>query len=297
MAEHHAERMIAANGIEICADAFGDPADPCILLIMGAGSSMLLWEEDFCAQLADGGRFVIRYDNRDTGKTTSCPVGEPNYTLQDMAADAPAVLDAYGVAQAHVMGASMGGMIAQLVALNHPERVLTLTPIMSTPDPSATLEAIDEAEAGGGPPPLSPPHAQVLAVIAEMGALDYGDRAQVLANRVAMFSALRGSGYADEGVNEALYAAELDRAANFASTLNHGPAIAQSEGWRERLSELNVPTLVIHGDEDPILPYDHGQALAAEIPSAELLTLTGVGHELPRGTWADLMPKLLAHTS
>ena len=99
MTRHHGERMIAANGIEICSDAFGDPADPAVLLIMGAGGSMLLWEEGFCQRLADGGRFVMRFDNRDTGKTTSCPLGEPNYTLDDMAADAVAVLDAYGVEQ------------------------------------------------------------------------------------------------------------------------------------------------------------------------------------------------------
>ena len=99
MATHNGERMIEGNGIEICTDSFGDPADPCILLVMGASASMLLWEVDFCQRLADGGRFVIRYDNRDTGKTTSCPPGEPNYTIDDMAADGAAVLDAYGIEQ------------------------------------------------------------------------------------------------------------------------------------------------------------------------------------------------------
>ena len=135
MATHHPEHIIDGNGIEICTDAFGDPNDPCILLVMGAGASMLRWEVGLCEQLADGGRFVIRYDNRDTGRTTSCPLGEQNYTLADMAADGVAVLDAYGIERAHIAGASMGGMITQLIGLNHPDRVLTLTPIMSTPDP------------------------------------------------------------------------------------------------------------------------------------------------------------------
>ena len=294
MATHHGERMIEANGIDICTDSFGDPADNCILLVMGAGSSMLLWDVDFCQRLADGGRFVIRYDNRDTGKTTSCPPGEPNYTLDDMAADGVAVLDAYGIDKAHIAGASMGGMITQVIALNHPERVLTLTPIMSTPNANATLEAMDGESSNA---PLSPPTAKVLAAIASSVQLDYSDRDAVVANRIEMFRVLAGSGYPDDGTPVAVYAEEVDRAISFASSLNHGPAIAQSPSWHDRLDQLDVPTLVIHGDEDPILPYDHGQALHAAIQGSSLLTLKGVGHELPRGTWDKVVPAILEHTS
>ena len=294
MATHHGERMIEANGIDICTDSFGDPADNCILLVMGAGSSMLLWDVDFCQRLADGGRFVIRYDNRDTGKTTSCPPGEPNYTLDDMATDGVAVLDAYGINKAHIAGASMGGMITQVIALNHPERVLTLTPIMSTPNANATLEAMDGESSNA---PLSPPTAEVLAAIASSVQLDYSDRDAVVANRIEMFRALAGSGYPDDGTPVAVYAEEVDRAISFASSLNHGPAIAQSPSWHDRLDQLDVPTLVIHGDEDPILPYDHGQALHAAIQGSSLLTLKGVGHELPRGTWDKVVPAILEHTS
>ena len=294
MATHHGERMIEANGIDICTDSFGDPADICILLVMGAGSSMLLWDVDFCQRLADGGRFVIRYDNRDTGKTTSCPPGEPNYTLDDMAADGVAVLDAYGIDKAHIAGASMGGMITQVIALNHPERVLTLTPIMSTPNANATLEAMDGESSNA---PLSPPTAEVLAAIASSVQLDYSDRDAVVANRIEMFRVLAGSGYPDDGTPVAVYAEEVDRAISFASSLNHGPAIAQSPSWHDRLDQLDVPTLVIHGDEDPILPYDHGQALHAAIQGSSLLTLKGVGHELPRGTWDKVVPAILEHTS
>ncbi|MDH3683039.1 MAG: alpha/beta fold hydrolase, partial [Acidimicrobiia bacterium] len=189
MSEHHGERTIEANGIELCVDSFGDPADPAILLIMGAGGSMLLWEEGFCDRLADGGRYVMRYDNRDTGKTTSCPLGEPNYTIDDMAADAVAVLDAYGVEQAHIVGASMGGMITQVVGLNHPERVLSLTPIMSTPDPGAVLDAIEGRDTTYT---LSPPTPAIIGAVTKAATQDWDDRESVLENRVEMFELLTG---------------------------------------------------------------------------------------------------------
>lgn len=293
MAEHHAERMIAANGIEICADSFGEPGDPAVLLVMGGGASMLLWDEQFCERLADGGRFVIRYDNRDTGRTTCCPPGEPNYTLDDMAADGVAVLDAYGVERAHIVGASMGGMIAQVIGLNHPERVLTLTPIMSTPNPGAMLGAL-EGESGGAT--LSPPTAEVIEAVASGATLDWNDREAVLANRIQMFRTLAGSKYPYEDWRDEVFAAEIDRAVNMQSSLNHGLVVAASALRRERLDQLSVPTLVIHGTDDPIVPYDHGQALAAAIPGATLLMLEGVGHELPTGVLDTVIPALLEHT-
>lgn len=297
MAEHHAERMIAANGIEICADAYGEPGDPTILLVMGGTASMLLWDEQFCEQLADGGRFVIRYDNRDTGRTTCCPPGEPNYTLDDMAADGVAVLDAYGVERAHIVGASMGGMIAQVIGLNHPERVLTLTPIMSTPNPGAMLGAL-EGESGGAT--LSPPTAEVIEAVASGATLDWNDREAVLANRIQMFRTLAGSKYPYEDWRDEVFAAEIDRAVNMQSSLNHGLAVARYVAspppWHERLDQLSVPTLVIHGTDDPIVPYDHGQALAVAIPGATLLALEGVGHELPTGVLDVVIPALLEHT-
>ena len=294
MAIHHGERMIEGNGIGICTDSFGDSADPCILLVMGAGASMLLWEVDFCQRLADGGRFVIRYDNRDTGKTTSCPLGEPNYTIDDMAADGAAVLDAYGIDKAHIAGASMGGMITQLIGLNHPDRVLTLTPIMSTPNANAVLDAMAGEDGGTA---LSPPTPEVLAAIASGAGLDFSDRDAVLANRVEMGKLLTGSGYPDGGTPVEVYAEEIDRAISFPSSLNHAQVIVQSGRWHHRLDQIDVPTLVIHGDEDPILPYDHGQALHAAVSGSKLLTLKGVGHALPRGTWDTVIPAILEHTS
>ena len=296
MATHHGERMIAANGIDICTEAFGEPSDPAILLVMGAGASMLLWEVPFCERLADGGRFVIRYDNRDTGKTTSCPPGEPNYTLQDMAADGVAVLDAYNIERAHIVGASMGGMITQVIGLDHPDRVLSLTPIMSTPSAGAVLDAMnDDADASAHT--LSPPTDAVLQAVASSAALDWSDPQAVLDNRVNMFRILSGSAYPFDEARRDIFAAEIERAVSFPSSLNHGPAIQGSDAWGHRLGELDVPTLVIHGTEDPILPYDHGQALHQLIPNAQLLTMEGVGHELPKDTWDTVVPTLLEHTS
>ena len=294
MATHHPERMIEGNGIEICTDGFGDRNDPCILLVMGAGGSMLGWDEELCQRLADGGRFVVRYDNRDTGKTTPhCPPGEPNYTLADLADDAAAVLDACQIDQAHVVGVSMGGMIAQLIGLNHTDRVLTLTAIMSTPQAAVVTDAF----AGKDVVELSPPHARVLELVASRDQIDWTDRETVIRMQVESFATIKGSRYPDDLATAESIARDFDRAINYASSGNHTPAMAQSEPWHERLDEIRVPTLVVHGDEDPILPYDHGQALHASIDGSTMLTLEGVGHELPRGVWDTVIPAILEHTS
>ena len=128
-----AERMIEANGVELCTESFGRPADPPILLIMGIGASMLWWEEGFCRLLAEGGRFVIRYDHRDTGRSVTYEPGRPEYTGTDLIADAVGVLDAYGIPAAHVVGVSAGGAFAQLLALDYPDRVLSLVLISTSP--------------------------------------------------------------------------------------------------------------------------------------------------------------------
>lgn len=294
MATHHAERMIEANGIELCADAFGDPSDPAILLFSGGSASMLLWEEDFCERLADGGRFVIRHDQRDTGKTTSCPPGEPNYTLNDMAADGVAVLDAYEVERAHIAGLSMGGFITQLAALDYPERVLTLTQMMSTPDLHAFLAPLMGNPEGAK---LPPPRPQVMEAFTAVGEIDGNDPDAVLASRVRLFQSLQGSKYRGQGRSEALLRAEIDRAISFQSSMNHVGAELQTEPWVHRLSELDLPTLVIHGDEDPIVPFEHGEAVQAAIRGSTLLRMAGVGHELPRGVWDVVVPAILEHTS
>jgi pimeloyl-ACP methyl ester carboxylesterase len=286
------ERTIRAGDVEICTEAFGNPVDPTILLVMGATASMLRWDEDFCGRLVDGRRHVIRYDNRDTGRSTTYPPGQPDYTVEDLADDAVAVLDGHRVGQAHVVGASMGGMIAQQVALRHPDRVLTITPIMSTPDPSAVTAAMS-----GDGADLPGPTDEVLAVLGGRAQLDWSDQAAVVDEVVKAFRTMAGSRYPfDEDHERSVVTAEVKRAVDYASIDNHGIAVANTPPWRHRLGEIHVPALVIHGDEDPILPYPHGAALAAEIPGARLLTMEGVGHELPRGVWDTVVPAILEHT-
>jgi pimeloyl-ACP methyl ester carboxylesterase len=295
MAAHHAEEIIQANGIEICTDAYGERNDPAVLLIMGASASMLLWEENFCQRLADAGRFVIRFDNRDTGRSTCCPLGQPDYALQDMADDAVAVLDHYGIDKAHIAGASMGGMITQLVGLNHPERVLSLTPIMSSPDPGAVTDAMEGKETSYS---LSPPSQAVMGAAAAGATLDWTDRGAVLDNRVDMFKILAGSAHPyDEAAGRELFGREIDRANNFASSQNHALVVGATPRWHDRLHTISAPTLVIHGTEDPILPFDHGQAIADSIPGAKLLTMPGVGHELPDAELDTVIPAILQITS
>jgi pimeloyl-ACP methyl ester carboxylesterase len=293
MATHHPEQIIQANGIDICTDAYGDPGHPAILLIMGASASMLLWEENFCQQLADGGRFVVRFDNRDVGRTTCCPMGQPNYSLQDMADDAVAVLDHYGIDRAHICGASMGGMIAQLVGLNHPQRVLSLIPIMSSPDPAAVTDPME-----GKTGMLSPPTAQVMAMVAAGAMLDWSDPQAVLENRLRMFGVLAGSAYPyDADSRRALFRREIERANDMSSSQNHGLVVGLSERWIERLGAIQVPVLVIHGDDDPILPLDHGQALADSVQGAQLLIMPGVGHEIPEQELPRVIPAILEFTA
>jgi pimeloyl-ACP methyl ester carboxylesterase len=290
-----AEKMITANGVDICTEAFGEPGDPTVLLVMGAGASMLRWPEEFCRQLADGGRYVIRHDNRDTGRSTTYPPGSPEYTVEDLADDAVGVLAAYGVDRAHVVGASMGGMIAQQVALRHPDRVVTIAPMISTPDPSAITDALAGVTSDAA---LPGPTDKVIAAITGRAELDWSDKAAVVDDAVALFRVLTGTKYPfDEAMQREIAEAELGRTSSPASAMNHGIAVANTPAWRGRLSEIRVPTLVVHGTEDPILPYPHGQALAAEIPGARLLTLEGVGHELPQEIWGTVINAVLEQTA
>ena len=294
MATHRDEEIIPANGIKICTDAFGNRDDPALLLIMGAGCSMIHWDEVWCHRLADGRRFVIRYDNRDTGRTTSLPAGECNYSFQDMADDAVAVLDHYDIDKAHIVGQSMGGIITQLVGLNHPDRVLTLTPIMTTPNPGALTGAADSQSETEE---LSSADA-VRARRAAPQPSEMPDREAILASVPAMPESAVGSAHPLEVERMCdIISRDFDRSISYMSSQNHGMVFASSEPFLDRLGTISVPTLVIHGTEDPIVPYDHGQAIADGIPGAVLLTMTGVGHWLPRPEYDRLVAAILEHTS
>jgi pimeloyl-ACP methyl ester carboxylesterase len=275
--------MIEANGVELCTEPFGDPSDPPILLVMGMGASMLWWEDGFCRMLADGGRFVIRYDNRDTGRSVTYEPGSPGYTSADLVGDAARVLDGYGIPAAHVVGVSMGGAVAQLLALDFPDRVSSLVLISTTSVGNGEREL----------PPISDEYARFMA----SAEVDWSDHGSVIEYIVADARALAGSARRfDEAPIRELVVRDAERAHDISSIQNH-ELLAGGGPWRERLTEIAVPTLVIHGTADPLFPLGHGLALAEEIPEARLLTLEGAGHGLDRADWDEIARATIEHTT
>jgi pimeloyl-ACP methyl ester carboxylesterase len=278
----HTPRMVQANGVELCTQTFGDPESPAILLIAGAASSMDWWEDEFCERLASGPRFVIRYDLRDTGQSVTYEPGEPKYGGADLVRDAVGVLDALGVRRAHVVGISMGGGIAQHLALDHADRVASLTLISTSP----------------GGPDLPPMSDDLKARFEEPPQPDWSDRQAVVDYFVEDLRAFAGTVSFDEETMLALAGRIFDRTVNIASTMTNHWMLEGGEPLRPRLGEISAPALVLHGTEDPLLPYGHGEALAAEIPGARLLPLEGVGHEMPpRPVWDQVVAAILEHTA
>jgi pimeloyl-ACP methyl ester carboxylesterase len=278
-----AERMIEANGVELCTEAFGRPADPPILLIMGIGASMLWWEEGFCRLVAEQGRFVIRYDHRDTGRSVTSEPGHPDYTSADLIADAAGVLDAYGVPAAHVVGVSAGGAFAQLLALGHPDRVLSLVLISTSPATPGER----------GLPPATERYQRFMA----SAGVDWSDAGSVVEYLVGYARLLAGGARSfDETATRELIRRDVERAHDIAASENHGLA-AEGELPREPLSEIAVPALVIHGTDDPLFPLAHGEALAREIPGARLLMLEAAGHGVERADWEAIARAIVLHSA
>jgi pimeloyl-ACP methyl ester carboxylesterase len=279
-------RIVSAGGVELCIEGFGDPADPTILLAHGVGNCMLSWDEDLCARLAAGGRHVVRYDLRDAGRSVISDRGAPQYTLRDLVADAAALLDALGVARVHWAGMSGGAAIGQLLALDHPDRVASLTLASSTP-------GIPGQEAGNLPGAT----AELQAYFADEPPLpDWSDREAVVAYLVEVERPFAAR--FDERAMRELAERVFDHSTDLAATLTNVFMVEPGEPWRARLSQITAPTLVAHGIEDPLFPYAHAVALADEIPGAELLPLEQTGHEyFPPHTWDVVVPRLLAHTS
>ncbi|MBZ9866470.1 alpha/beta fold hydrolase [Mesorhizobium sp. CA15] len=271
----------AAQRPDIVSESFGSPKDPPILLIMGAIASMLWWPEAFCRQLAGRGRFVIRYDNRDTGLSTKYPPGAPSYTFENMVDDAKRVLDDHGVTRAHVAGMSMGGMLAQSVALKYPERVSALTVISCSPlgvDTSAlpgTTEAYKEHSAEGGN-------------------VDWSKREQVLDFMVKDARAIASTRHPfDEGRTRKMIEEDYDRSGGLVSATNH--FLLKGGGPQRTVRDLRVPLLVIHGTADPLFPIEHGEALAKTVLGAKLVKVEGGGHELHRNDWSQIIEAIATH--
>ena len=275
-------KILEIDGVTLAVDSRGPVDAPAVLLIAGGGQSMDWWMPDFCDQLGAGGRRVIRYDHRDTGQSSTSPAGQPAYTGDDLATDPLRVLDALGIESAHLVGMSMGGGIAQRLAAREPQRVRTAALIETSP-------------AGGDHGVLPPPTPAVAATWEEPEPeIDWADEAAVIDYRVDVERPYTGPAGLDEARVRALATLEVRRTHNMASSLaNH--FIAQP-GEPVDPAEIRVPTLVIHSVDDPMFPYEHGEALARMIPEARLVRLDGVGHEIPPpATWNVVIPELRQH--
>lgn len=273
--------VIDANGVKLCTESFGAAGDPPILLIAGAGDSMLWWDATFCFRLADAGRFVIRYDQRDTGRSSTLP---PGYTRAELVADAVGVLDAYQLTAANIVGVAAGGVIAQLVALGHADRVSSLTLISTT-----------AAVPGGRPlPPPAPAFERFVA--ASKGIVDWTDRESVIRHRVARCRALAGHHPFHEFAIEDLVRLDVERSHDFMAARHHD-LIATDDRVYPPLSSITVPTLIVHGLQDPMFPPDHGVALAEEIPEGGLLPLADAGSGLDQADWDQVLTAIQTYTS
>ena len=290
-----AAAIAQANGIALCYDTFGDPLAPPLLLIMGLASQMIAWDDEFCAQLAARGYRVIRFDNRDIGLSTRFteagvpdvaaafmaamqgkPVSAP-YLLSDMADDAVGLLDALGIDKAHVVGASMGGAIGQTLAIRHAQRLRTLTSIMATT----------------GAPGLPPPTPEALAMLFKPTPTD---QAAYFESYRQTWKLLRaGSFPLDEARDLARAGQIFARGLNPAGVARQLTAIVASGSRKEALAAVRVPTLVIHGDADPLVPVACGVDTAASIPHASLLIIEGMGHALPITLWPRIIDAIAAH--
>ena len=289
------EQFARANGIELCYQTFGAQDAPPLVLIMGLGAQMILWPDDFCRKIADAGFRVIRLDNRDIGRSSKIDVpvqvdfakliekqakGEKidaPYTLRDMADDTVGLLDALGIDRAHFVGASMGGMITQEIGVHHPQRVKSLTSIMSTTGNPALPGPTPEAAAVlMAPPPKS--------------------REDYIAQFNKTWTVLRaGSFPADEAEDATVAAKVFARGLNPLGVARQLLAIFASGNRRASLSAIKAPTLVIHGDVDPLVRPEGGKDTAAAIPGAKLQVVHRMGHALPRELWPEIVAPIVAH--
>jgi pimeloyl-ACP methyl ester carboxylesterase len=276
--------------VELAYETFGDAGDPPVLLVMGLATQMIGWPDEFCAGLADRGHFVVRFDNRDIGLSTHLhSAGAPDimrvfagdhssvpYALTDLADDTIGLLDALGLDSVHLVGASMGGMIAQLVAVRHPDRIRSLTSIMSsTGDPSV-----------GGP------NEAAMAVLFAPPAVD---RQSAVQRAVDAYRVIGSPGFElDEAALRDRAGLAFDRAHDPAGVARQLAAVVTTHDRTRDLMSISVPSLVIHGADDALVSVSGGHATAAAIPDAELLVIEGMGHDLPRALWPEITDRISA---
>jgi pimeloyl-ACP methyl ester carboxylesterase len=292
---HQPPQMAKANGIELCYEIFGAPDAEPLILIMGLGAQMILWDDEFCGDLAARGFRVIRFDNRDIGHSTRMTGGKPlrpmellklrifkiapeaPYKLWDMADDVVGLMDALGIKAAHIVGASMGGMIAQEIAMQHPNRILSLTSIMSTTGNPRLPQPTPEASAMLlAPPPKT--------------------KEEYLDRFAKTWKLLRGGSFPqDEAKDPERAERSYARGLNPAGVGRQLRAILASGDRRERLRGVKTPTLVIHGTVDPLVRPEAGKDTAASIPGARLLLIEGMGHAVPIPMWPQIIGAIADH--
>ncbi|PKK38509.1 alpha/beta hydrolase [Siphonobacter sp. SORGH_AS_0500] len=277
------ERLIQHKDVQLCTQSFGQVGRPTVLLIMGATASMLWWDTSFCQQLARKGYFVIRYDNRDVGQSTTYTPGPPPYQLDDLVDDAMAIINGYGLGQAHLVGMSLGGLIAQMAALKYPRRVKSLTLISTGPwgDSDPTIPEMDQ---------------RIVAFQAKRGEVDWTDEQAVVEYMSQGAHLMSGRKPFDKNRHEQLIRAEFKRATNYVSMFNHA-FLQGGEQYYGRVSEIKQPTLLIHGTDDVIWSYKHTDVLLAELDDAHRITLEGTGHELHAADWDKIISGIADHIS
>lgn len=278
------EAIVHINGVELCTETFGEPGAPPILLLSGMAASMDWWDTDFCRRLALGGRQVIRYDYRDTGRSVTYPPGAPGYTGDDLIADAVGLIDLLAGGRAHVVGISMGGAIAQHLAIDHPARVATVTLVSTSTGPDDDLPPMDERLQAAFADPAPEP--------------DWSDPDAVVEHLVAECRLFAGPDSFDEEYTREVARRVVARTRDPEASAKNHALIKGSAGTRHRLGEITAPALVIHGDADPFFPPGHAVMLTREIKRAQLLMLDGVGHQAPPpSTWDVVVPALMGHTA
>lgn len=280
--QEHAMTSVATQGAKIATQTFGSRDDPALLLIMGATASMLSWPDEFCAVLAERGRYVIRFDHRDTGQSTTVPPGQADYAVEDLAADVIGILNEFQLEAAHILGMSLGGLIAQILALKHPDRVRSLTLIASEP-------------LGWDGAPLPHISQDFLDHFSTLSTLDWSNEAAVteFLLKSERLSAGSGQEFQEEPMRVRI-AQILARTDNPPSMFNHATLVLR-EDWSGSFREISVPVLVLHGEDDPILPVENGRALAEGIRGAKLVVMPGVGHELPLGQFRFMADAISDH--
>lgn len=256
------------KSVRLHSQTFGRTGDIPILLVMGATESMYGWPDELCENLASNHLFVIRYDHRDTGESSTEPLGATSYSVEDLAADILAIMDSHQIVKAHLVGMSLGGLLAQMAALRNPERVLSLTLIASEP-------------LGWDGPELPHISEKFLDHFSKMSELDWANKSQVEEFRLEIDRICNGSKYEfDEMRSRKKIRRDIARSPSISSAFNHG-ALQSQEDWTGCYKNIEQPTLVIHGEEDPILPLENGRAISDSFRNSRLLILHGVGHELP----------------